>query len=83
MAVDTRMTEAEEKAKQLYIDFKHNGHKVPPDFRAFCYSTGIRLGTTDDWNFAYKMYNETLIASERSLWMRSLTASPHVYVLEQ
>ena len=83
LAVNTHMKEAELKAQQLYLDFKQNGHKVPPDFRAFCYSTGIRLGETDDWNFAYKMYNETLIASERSLWMRALTASPHVYVLQQ
>ena len=77
------MKEAEEKANQLYLDYKQNGHKVPPNYRAFCYSAGIRLGTNDDWNFAYKMYNETLVASERSLWMRALAASPHVYVLQQ
>ena len=83
LAVNTHMKEAETKAEQLYLDYKHNGHKVHPNFRSFCYSTGIRLGTNDDWNFAYKMYNETIVASERSLWMRALAASPHVYVLQQ
>ena len=83
LGVNTHMKEAEEKANQLYLDYKQNGHKVPPNYRAFCYSAGIRLGTNDDWNFAYKMYNETLVASERSLWMRALAASPHVYVLQQ
>ena len=83
LATNTHMEEAQKKAQHLYQDFKRNGHKVPPDFRSFVYCTGIRLGTEDDWEFAYKMYNETLIASERSLWMRALTASPDVYILQQ
>ena len=77
------MKEAESKAVALYRDFKNNGHKIHPNFRSFCYSAGIRLGTNEDWDFAYKMYNETLVASERNLWMRALAASPHVYVLQQ
>ena len=77
------MDEAEKKAQHLYQDFKMNGHKVPPDFRSFVYCTGIRLGNEEDWNFAFKMYNDTIIASERSLWMRALTASPDAYILEQ
>ena len=83
MAVNTRMKEAEQKAEQLYLDYKHNGHQVPPNFRAFCYCTGVRLGQNEDWNFAYKMYNETIVASERGLWMRALSATPHLHVLQR
>ena len=77
------MKEAETKATQLFVDYKNNGHKVRPNFRRFCYPAGVRLGTNEDWNFAWKMYNKTKVASERSLWMNALAASPHLYVLQQ
>ena len=83
LAVRIHMQEAEKRAVELFVDLRNNGHKIVPNFRRFCYAAGVHMGTNRDWNFAWKMYNETKVASERNLWMRALAASPHVYVLQQ
>ena len=44
---------------------------------------GVKHGTPEDWNFAWKMYNSTQVASERNLWLRSLASSNEPYIIQQ
>ena len=51
--------------------------------RWIAYSAGVKYGAAEDWNFAWKMYNTTQVASERNLWLRALAASTDPYILQQ
>ena len=82
-AVSSRMKEAEDKAKEMFKDLKEKGKAVPPNFRAITYSTGVRFGDIEEWKFAWKMYNSTLVPSEKTLWMRAIAASDNPNYLQQ
>ena len=79
----SKMPEAVSRAIQYFQDLKKSQKPVPPDFRWIVYSAGVRYGNADDWNFAWKMYNSTQVASERSLWLRALASSNDPYILQQ
>ena len=82
-AVASKMPEALDRAKKYFADLKASQKPVPPDFRWIVYSTGVKYGSPEDWNFAWRMYNSTQVASERSLWLRALAASNDPYILQQ
>ena len=58
-----------------------NGAKF--NYRWIAYSAGVKYGTPEDWNFAWRMYNTTQVASERNLWLRALASSNDPYILQQ
>ena len=62
------------------VTFK-NGAKF--NYRWIAYSAGVKYGTPEDWNFAWRMYNTTQVASERNLWLRALASSNDPYILQQ
>ena len=82
-SVASKMPEAEARAIQYFEDLKKNQKPVPPDFRWIAYSAGVKHGTPEDWNFAWKMYNSTQVASERVLWLKALASSNDPYILQQ
>ena len=82
-AVNAKMPEAKIEALKYFKALKESQKFVPPDFRWIVYSAGVRYGSPEDWNFAWKMYNSTLVASERSLWLRALASSNDPYILQQ
>ena len=82
-SVASKMPEAEARAIQYFQDLKKNQKPVPPDFRWIAYSAGVKHGTPEDWNFAWKMYNSTQVASERVLWLKALASSNDPYILQQ
>ncbi len=77
------MPEAKERAIQYFVDFQKSQKKVPPDFRWIVYSAGVKFGKPDDWQFSWKMYNTTQVASERNLWLNALASSNDPYILQQ
>ena len=82
-SVNTKMPEAMEKAIEYFNGIKKSKKPVPPDFRWIAYSAGVKYGSPEDWSFAWKMYNTTQVASERSLWLRALASSNSPYILQQ
>ena len=82
-AVNAKMPEAKGEALKYFKALKKSKKFVPPDFRWIVYSAGVRYGSPEDWNFAFKMYNSTQVASERSLWLKALASSNDPYILQQ
>ena len=82
-AVDFGMEDATKTALQFFKGLVTSGTKISPNFRSLVYKTGIRHGRTIDWKYAWRMYTNTTVASERNLWMNALAASSNTYSLQQ
>ncbi|XP_059093631.1 endoplasmic reticulum aminopeptidase 1-like isoform X1 [Tigriopus californicus] len=82
-ALDADMEEAQEKAVKYFHDYKNKNESVPPNLKAVAYSAGVKFGGLDEWKFAWTMFKESHIPSEKSIWMRALANSPHPYILQQ
>eukprot|EP00095_Tigriopus_kingsejongensis_P000725 snap_masked-scaffold338_size202645-processed-gene-1.10 protein:Tk00725 transcript:snap_masked-scaffold338_size202645-processed-gene-1.10-mRNA-1 annotation:"endoplasmic reticulum aminopeptidase 1" len=82
-AVDANMEEARDKALELFTNYQKRGDRVPPNLKRVTYSSGVRFGGLVEWKFAWDKYKESLVPSEKSIWMRALADSPHPYILQQ
>ncbi|KAH8311196.1 hypothetical protein KR044_004792 [Drosophila immigrans] len=55
---------------------------VPQNLRSVIYCTAIGHGDADDWNFLWRRYTNSTVASEKRLLLLSLSCSRKVYQIE-
>lgn len=69
-------------AAQLFADFV-NGTEVSANLKSTVYCYGIASGTSEDWDFLWKQYNTTKVASEKTLILKALACSTEESTLKQ
>ncbi|XP_048749587.1 aminopeptidase N-like isoform X4 [Ostrea edulis] len=73
------------EASRLFNLWKQTPKQNPirSSVRLTVYCTAIKHGTIEEWDFAYKMYQEANVASEKSRLMVALSCSNEVWVLSR
>lgn len=54
---------------------------IPVNLKSTILCTGVRMGTTQDWNILWEKYTHLTIASERDIYLSALACSPEYSVL--
>lgn len=54
---------------------------IPKDLRELIACTGVANGGTAEYTFAWRMYNETVLANEKLEFLRAMTCSKNPIVL--
>ena len=57
--------------------------RVAPNLRSLVYSTGIKDGTEEDWDFVFRKYMAEPVASEKKKLMVALTSSKNETILKR
>ncbi|XP_052694307.1 aminopeptidase Ey-like isoform X2 [Crassostrea angulata] len=71
------------EASRLYKQWMSNPSNNPirASVRLTVYCSAIRHGGTEEWDFAYRMYKQSNVASEQSRLMLAMSCSSKVWVL--
>lgn len=54
---------------------------ISPNLKAIIYCTAISYGSEEEWDFAWKMYKMTTVASEKDLILDALGCSRETWIL--
>lgn len=65
------------------VEWMKNNYKVAPNFRYVVYATGVRYGTSREWDFCWKKYKNSRIPSEQRLLLSALAATRNPWLLER
>ncbi|XP_015918798.1 glutamyl aminopeptidase [Parasteatoda tepidariorum] len=71
------------KAKQIFQNWLKLQVKVAPNLRSVVYSTGVKFGGKEEWQFCWKKYQETHIPSEKRLLLTALGYTQDMWQLSQ
>jgi len=63
----------------IYIYFLYS--RISPNLKAIIYCTAISYGSEEEWDFAWKMYKMTTVASEKDLLLDALGCSRETWIL--
>jgi len=55
--------------------------RISPNLKAIIYCTAISYGSEEEWDFAWKMYKTTTVASEKDLLLDALGCSRETWIL--
>ena len=55
--------------------------RVDADLKNVVYCVGIRKGGEEEWEFAYRKYKESNVASEKSLLLEALTCTQKPWLI--
>lgn len=69
-------------ARHYFERWRSNGEFIPPNFRYFVYCTSIQHGDYDDWEFLWKAYLSTSIASERITLLTALGCPSQPWIMQ-
>ena len=58
-------------------------YRIPLNFRRVVYCNGIRFGGQPEWDFGWKMLQESNDRRERSRWVSALTCSKDLSLLRR
>lgn len=75
-----------EEAKKRFRMWQNNSANmdiIPPNFRSIVYSTAIRHGNQEEWDFAWDQYKKAKIASEKDKLMKALACSREPWLLSR
>ncbi|XP_061165768.1 aminopeptidase N-like isoform X2 [Saccostrea echinata] len=74
-----------DEASRLFKLWKQTPHSNPirSSIRLTVYCSSIRHGGIEEWDFAYKMYQQSNLASEKSRLMLALSCSKEVWILSR
>ena len=58
-------------------------HSIPADLRSMCYFYGIMNGGEKEWEFAFKQYRNTTLATERIKLLYGMSAIQEPWMIER
>ena len=70
-------------AKRFFDEWIMNRYRVSPNFREVVYSTGVRFGSSKDWDFVWKKYKTSKIPSEQRLLLDALSSTRNPWLLSR
>lgn len=68
-------------SRHLYRDWMVNGKPIAPNLKKLVYCTSIREGGEAEWEFAYRQYLNTTLASEKNTILDALGCSSKPWLL--
>lgn len=57
--------------------------RIPPNLKSTIYCITLREGGSQEWNFAYKQYEETTSASEKEVLLDALGCTTETWLLSK
>lgn len=70
-------------ARRFFEEWMRNSYRVAPNFREVVYTSGVRFGTTREWDFCWKKYKASKIPSEQRLLLTALGSSRDPWLLQK
>ena len=70
-----------EITRKRFDEWLVNRHRVPANFKEVVYSAGVRFGGSKEWEFCWKKYKSSKIASEQRLLLDALTSTRSPWLL--
>ncbi|GFQ68278.1 glutamyl aminopeptidase [Trichonephila clavata] len=71
------------KAKLTFQNWMHHNVRVAPNLRNVVYSSGVKFGGSEEWQFCWKQYQETQVPSEKRLLLTALGYTEDMWRLSQ
>ncbi|GFT63992.1 glutamyl aminopeptidase [Nephila pilipes] len=71
------------KAKLTFQNWMHHNVRVAPNLRSVVYSSGVKFGGSEEWQFCWKQYQETQVPSEKRLLLTALGYTEDMWRLSQ
>ncbi|XP_055351627.1 endoplasmic reticulum aminopeptidase 1-like [Paramacrobiotus metropolitanus] len=70
-------------ALEIFAQLRRSNTSVPVDIRKYVYQTVARRGTEEDWDFLWKRYLTTTVASEKDVILRALGSTENMALITQ
>jgi aminopeptidase N len=67
----------------MFKDWMTTGKAIPPNLREAVYSTGIRFGGHDEWEFCWNRYKSSRFPSEQRLMLKALSSTRSLWLLNR
>ncbi|KAG8193296.1 hypothetical protein JTE90_003783 [Oedothorax gibbosus] len=71
------------KAKQTFQNWMTLNIRVAPNLRSVVYSSGVKFGGKEEWQFCWKQYQKTQVPSEKRLLLQALGYTQDMWQLSQ
>ncbi|GBN33375.1 Glutamyl aminopeptidase [Araneus ventricosus] len=71
------------KSKLTFQNWMHHNVRVAPNLRSVVYSSGVRFGGKEEWQFCWQQYQETQVPSEKRLLLTALGYTEDMWRLSQ
>jgi len=81
-ALEAGLEDALETSRSFYKDLKKGENQLSAEFKELVYCHGLKEGTKQDWDMAFKQYSETNIPALRGSILKALTCTRDVYILQ-
>ncbi|XP_014663086.1 PREDICTED: aminopeptidase N-like isoform X2 [Priapulus caudatus] len=71
------------KVLSMFRAWMVNGTKIAPNLRSVVYGNAIKYGGDEEWEFAYKQYQDTRTPSEKKELLQALTTTTDMWHITQ
>ncbi|XP_070568250.1 aminopeptidase N-like [Ptychodera flava] len=71
------------QAKKMFDDWMFQGKAIAPNLKKVVICGGIAAGGIEEWNFAWQKYKESNVASEKEVFIETLTCSRQLWILSR
>ncbi|TSS72689.1 Aminopeptidase N [Bagarius yarrelli] len=68
---------------KLFNEWKNGTDEIPPNLKSTIYCNAIAAGDEDDWEYAWKKYEESRVASEQDVLRYALSCTKIIWLLSR
>ncbi|XP_077867257.1 aminopeptidase N-like [Saccoglossus kowalevskii] len=72
-----------QKASDLYADWMEGRISIAPNLQKIVICGGIAAGGLEEWDYAWQMYKESNVASEKLMFLEALACSGELWILSR
>ncbi|XP_060779905.1 alanyl (membrane) aminopeptidase-like b isoform X2 [Neoarius graeffei] len=83
VACDNGVTECTDMATKLFNEWRNGTNRIPPNLKSTIYCSAIATGNEDDWDFAWKQYEEATVATEKDVLRYALSCTKTIWLLNR
>ncbi|MCJ8733359.1 hypothetical protein PDJAM_G00222310 [Pangasius djambal] len=83
VACSNGVTMCTEMATKLFNEWKNGTNRIPPSLKSTIYCHAIAAGNEDDWDFAWKQYENATIATEQDVLRYALSCTKIIWLLNR
>lgn len=83
VACSNGVPECIKMASKLFNEWRNGTNRIPPNLKSTIYCNAIAAGDEDDWDFAWKKYQEATIATEKNALRKGLSCTKKIWLLSR
>ncbi|XP_047678558.1 alanyl (membrane) aminopeptidase-like b [Tachysurus fulvidraco] len=83
VACSNGVKECLDMATTLFDEWQNGTDRIPPNLKSTIYCNAIAAGNEDDWEFAWKKYEESRVASEQDVLRYALSCTKMIWLLNR